>query len=33
MRESYGFDEKVELYKDLGFEGIQFHGDDVVPIY
>ncbi len=31
VRESFGFDEKVELYRDLGFEGIQFHDDDVVP--
>ncbi len=31
VRESFSFDEKVEYYRDLGFEGIQFHDDDVVP--
>ncbi len=31
VRESYSFDEKVEFYRDLGFVGIQFHDDDVVP--
>ena len=31
VRESYSFDEKVSFYSDLGFVGIQFHDDDVVP--
>ncbi|MDE0635464.1 MAG: TIM barrel protein [Candidatus Poribacteria bacterium] len=31
VRESYSFDEKVDFYRDLGFLGIQFHDDDVVP--
>ncbi|RKU14539.1 xylose isomerase [Candidatus Poribacteria bacterium] len=31
VRESYSFDEKVDFYRDLGFVGIQFHDDDVVP--
>ena len=31
VRESYSFDEKVGFYRDLGFVGIQFHDDDIVP--
>lgn len=31
VRESFSFDEKVELYRGLGFVGIQFHDDDIVP--
>ena len=31
VRESFSFDEKVGFYRDLGFLGIQFHDDDVVP--
>ena len=31
VRESFSFDEKVEFYRKLGFVGIQFHDDDVVP--
>lgn len=31
VRESFSFDEKVEFYRDLGFVGIQFHDDDIVP--
>ncbi len=31
VRDSFSFDEKVDFYRDLGFEGIQFHDDDVVP--
>ena len=31
VRESFSFDEKVDFYRDLGFVGIQFHDDDVVP--
>jgi xylose isomerase len=31
IRDSFTFDEKVEVYRQLGFVGIQFHDDDVVP--
>ena len=31
VRESFSFDEKLKVYKSLGFEGVQFHDDDVVP--
>ena len=31
VRESFSFDEKVGFYRDLGFVGIQFHDDDIVP--
>ena len=31
VRESFSFNQKVETYRDLGFDGIQFHDDDVVP--
>jgi len=31
VRAPFTFDEKLKVYKDLGFEGIQFHDDDVVP--
>ncbi len=31
VRESFAFDEKLGVYKQLGFEGVQFHDDDVVP--
>jgi xylose isomerase len=31
VREPFSFDEKLRVYKDLGFEGVQFHDDDVVP--
>ncbi len=31
VRDSYSFDEKIGLYRDLGFVGIQFHDDDIVP--
>ena len=31
VRESFAFDEKLQVYVDLGFEGVQFHDDDVVP--
>ncbi len=31
VRESFAFDEKLEVYSRLGFEGVQFHDDDVVP--
>lgn len=31
VREPFSFDEKVDSYRELGFEGIQFHDDDVVP--
>ena len=31
VRDSYSFDEKIGFYRDLGFVGIQFHDDDIVP--
>ena len=31
VRESFSFDEKLNMYKKLGFEGVQFHDDDAVP--
>ena len=31
VRDSYSFDEKISFYRDLGFVGIQFHDDDIVP--
>jgi len=31
VRESFSFDKKVGFYRDLGFVGIQFHDDDIVP--
>ena len=31
VRESVVFAEKLKLYKQLGFEGVQFHDDDAVP--
>jgi xylose isomerase len=31
VRDSYTFDEKVNFYRELGFVGIQFHDDDIVP--
>ncbi|MBN1442120.1 MAG: xylose isomerase, partial [Planctomycetes bacterium] len=31
VRGAFTFAEKLQVYKDLGFEGVQFHDDDVVP--
>jgi len=31
VRQSYDFQQKLETYRELGFEGIQFHDDDIVP--
>ncbi len=31
VRPTVEFAEKLKLYKDLGFEGVQFHDDDAVP--
>lgn len=31
VRGSIDFNKKLELYKSLGFEGVQFHDDDAVP--
>lgn len=31
VREPFAFDEKLEVYRKLGFEGVQFHDDDVIP--
>lgn len=30
MRDEFSFSEKLEFYKKLGFDGVQFHDDDVV---
>lgn len=30
VRDEYSFAEKLEFYKQLGFDGVQFHDDDVV---
>ncbi len=30
VRDSISFDEKLEMFKSLGFDGIQFHDDDAV---
>ena len=32
VRETVVFDKKLELFKSLGFDGIQFHDDDAVPM-
>jgi xylose isomerase len=31
VRKSLKFGEKLDLYKSLGFDGVQFHDDDAVP--
>jgi len=31
VRESFVFEEKLQVYKRLGFGGVQFHDDDAVP--
>jgi xylose isomerase len=31
VRESIEFSKKLEMYKNLGFDGVQFHDDDAVP--
>jgi len=31
VRTSYSFEEKIGFYKQLGFQGVQFHDDDAVP--
>lgn len=31
VRDSIAFGSKLELYKGLGFDGVQFHDDDAVP--
>lgn len=31
VRDSIEFGKKIKLYKDLGFDGVQFHDDDAVP--
>jgi len=31
VRASYGLEEKIRFYKELGFQGVQFHDDDAVP--
>ncbi len=31
VREEFTFAQKIKMYRKLGFEGVQFHDDDVVP--
>ncbi|MDD5599242.1 MAG: TIM barrel protein [Victivallaceae bacterium] len=31
VRESIAFNDKLKIYKELGFDGVQFHDDDAVP--
>jgi xylose isomerase len=31
VRKTLAFGEKLKIYKDLGFDGVQFHDDDAVP--
>jgi len=31
VREEFTFEQKMKMYRKLGFEGVQFHDDDVVP--
>ena len=31
VRPSRSFDEKLALFKELGYDGVQFHDDDAVP--
>ena len=31
VRAAYPHESKYELYKTMGFDGVQFHDDDVVP--
>ncbi|MCK5469168.1 MAG: TIM barrel protein [Cyclobacteriaceae bacterium] len=32
VRKTIEFDKKLEIYKRLGFDGVQFHDDDAVPV-
>lgn len=32
VRKSVAFDKKLEMYKGMGFDGVQFHDDDAVPV-
>jgi len=32
VRKTITFDKKLEVYKSLGFDGVQFHDDDAVPV-
>ena len=32
VRKTVEFDKKLEVYKNLGFDGVQFHDDDAVPV-
>jgi xylose isomerase len=31
VRKPFSFNQKLKMYKDLGFDGVQFHDDDAVP--
>ena len=33
VRTSFSFNQKLAMYRELGFEGVQFHDDDAVPHY
>jgi len=33
VRPSIAFDKKLEAYKRLGFDAVQFHDDDAVPAW
>ena len=32
VRKTIEFEKKLEMYKNLGFSGVQFHDDDAVPV-
>ena len=32
VRKTIEFEKKLEMYKRLGFDGVQFHDDDAVPL-
>jgi xylose isomerase len=32
VRKTITFDKKLQMYKSLGFDGVQFHDDDAVPV-
>ena len=31
VRKGFSFNQKLKMYRELGFEGVQFHDDDAVP--
>ncbi len=32
VRDSFSFDEKLKMYKKLGFDGVQFHNQSLVNL-